>query len=114
MALKIGALRLQPAPQLTEVINFTVENDPVAGHGIVHGLMAKGREIENGEPAISEPDFGRLRRVGMQNDGAGVVRPAVRERLRCTVKRAWPEGRTHCHDSHNSTHQKRSSTPDSC
>jgi hypothetical protein len=47
-----------------------------------NGLMAKGGKIENGEPAIAETDFQRLWSTRAKRHGAGVIRPAMRERTR--------------------------------
>jgi hypothetical protein len=52
-AAEVHALPLQLRANLAKVINLTVVDDPVAGCGIVHGLVPVGRQVENCEAAIA-------------------------------------------------------------
>src|SRR5579871_470118 len=41
------AQRFNFSANLSEVVNFSVVDDPIPGVGIVHRLMPQGRQIEN-------------------------------------------------------------------
>jgi hypothetical protein len=77
-----GELRAGPvklAPNVAEVIDLSVVNDPVAGFRIVHGLMPERRKIEDGEAPVSQADFNWFWRGVSYDHRAGVVGAAVRE-----------------------------------
>ncbi len=46
---------------IAEVVELAVIDDPVAGFGVVHGLMSERREIENGEATIAQANLRRIR-----------------------------------------------------
>ena len=62
---------LQHGPQLAEVVDLAVEDDPVASRGVAHGLLAR-HEIDDRQTRHPEADVGR----GVDSR---VVRPAVLE-----------------------------------
>ena len=48
---------LEFVPNVAEVVDLAVVDDPVAGFGIVHGLVSQRREIKNRQPAVAQADF---------------------------------------------------------
>src|SRR5271165_1167625 len=87
MTLKADAAGFELVAKLVEVINLAVEDDPVAGGRILHGLMPERRKIKNRQPLVPKAD---LQRLGLrifeqhycQQHRSGIVGPAVRERAR--------------------------------
>src|SRR5690349_8696569 len=53
---KLMASRYQFGAQLLEVVDLAVEGDPDGLILIAHGLMAGGREINDGEAAVLQAD----------------------------------------------------------
>src|SRR5206468_2292648 len=64
---------LELLPELAEVVDLAVEDDPDCLPGIGHGLMASA-QVNDGEPAKAEPDR-------TEDVVALVVRPSVNEGL---------------------------------
>jgi hypothetical protein len=77
LAGKAHVLCLQAGLQFTKIVDFAGVDDPVAGFGILHGLMAKRREIEDSQPPAAQADFHAGRGFGLQDDGPRIVRAAV-------------------------------------
>jgi len=69
----------------------------------MHGLMAMGREIEDGEAAISQTDFDCVLIV-TQNGGAAVIGAAVSEGLSRSLEHSGGELRVVANDAKDSTH----------
>ena len=65
--------------------------------------MRERREIKNGEPPIPQAYLGTV--FGMKHDGAGVVRPAMRQRMRTTFQEPVGDASILRDDSENSTHR---------
>ena len=57
MPAEMDSLALEFRAYFSEVVDLAVVDDPVAGGGVVHGLMAEGGKIQNCETAIPETDF---------------------------------------------------------
>ena len=51
---------LQPTPQLTEVVDLAVVDEPEALRRVRHRLMGGRREIDDGEPAMAQEEVPRL------------------------------------------------------
>ena len=75
---KAGAGPEELLPELHEVVDLAVEHDPYRAVVVPHRLVAGGREVDDAESPVPEPD----RPIGVD---ALAVRPSVRER------RAHPE-----------------------
>ncbi len=66
--------------QLDMVVQFAVEDDLVASAGRGHGLMALGREVQNGQPPMGQgqaqlrvgPDPAVVRSAVVQTRGHGL------------------------------------------
>ena len=79
IAAKVQSRLLELRANLAEVVDLSVVDDPVAGCGIVHGLMPLRRQVQDCEAPISQTDFIGFPRRVTQNDRAAVVRPTMRE-----------------------------------
>jgi len=90
----------------TKVVNLSVVNNPVAGDRVVHGLMAKRREVENGEAAVAQADFDTFWQVA-QNDGAAIVGAAVGKRLSGALQNIFWDVRSLRGDAEYSAHKDR-------
>ena len=95
---------LELAPNIAEVVNLTVVDDPVAGLRIVHRLVTQRREIENSEPAVSKSDFeARANRI-LDQDGSGIIRAAMRKGLRAPFQHSLRNSRVMGSDAEDSAH----------
>src|SRR5208337_3906857 len=61
MAVELGADTLKFLAKLAEVVDLAVEDDPIAGDRILHGLMPERRKVKNRQSAVTESDLQRLR-----------------------------------------------------
>ncbi len=68
------AVGLELGPDLGEVVDLAIEDDPTLAVGAGHGLVPGGREVENAEAAEGEPGPAIV-----QEFQAGVVGPAMRD-----------------------------------
>jgi hypothetical protein len=80
MTSKLAARSFELRPKFAEVVDLSVEDDPVAGLLVLHGLMAEGRKIEYGEASVAESELQRFRRSLPNDDRAGIVRTTVGNR----------------------------------
>src|SRR5581483_679955 len=89
---------------VTEVVDLSVVDNPVAAGRIVHRLMAEWREIENRETAIAKSDF-RSDIPGITDqDGTGIIRSSMRERACALFQNPLWDTRIVAHDTENSAH----------
>src|SRR5580704_1811601 len=87
--------------QLDEVVNFAIEGKPVTPIGVRHWLPAAIRHIEDGQPAMAQPEA-----IGGKVLEAAPVGPAVRKAIRESAKfvRARSPARVSpisCNSTHN-------------
>jgi hypothetical protein len=83
------AALLQLMPQVEEVINLPVEDDPDRFVLIGHGLSGRSREVDDLQPAMPQEDRRRrLRRRCLQHYPAAVVRTAMPEEVHHTLAHA--------------------------
>src|SRR5208337_180706 len=82
MTLELDAGGFELLPKFAEVVNLAVEDDPVAGDRILHGLMPERRKVENRQSPVAQADFQRLRMGFFQQHGTGIIGSPVRERTR--------------------------------
>jgi hypothetical protein len=73
MAAKAYPLSFQLSSHILEVINFAVEDNPIAGHLVLHRLMTQRGKVEDGQAAVSESYLQLFWAGRAQDDGAGVV-----------------------------------------
>src|ERR1700688_77924 len=104
MTAEVDSLALQFRANLAEVVNLAVVDDPIAGGRIIHGLMAKRRQIENCETAIPESYFDVFPGGIAQNDCAAVVRSAVGEGFGGAFQHGGGHTRIMANDADNSAH----------
>src|SRR6185369_4990067 len=98
--------RFQRGTQRFVIVDFTVEGDPDSAVFVGHGIVARGRKIDDGEASIAEPDaaiFG--------NVDSGVVGSTMAHRIaHARHERLGYSALTHTVfvDSTNSAHSQRS------
>jgi hypothetical protein len=61
MTFELDAAALKLLPKFAEVVNLAIEDDPVAGDWIMHGLVPERREIDDRETGVSKPSLARFR-----------------------------------------------------
>ena len=94
---------LELGAQLEVVVDLAVVGDPDSAAGIDHRLVAGLREVEDLQPAAAQRRACRIARLrlagvprrratGPDHDEAGVVGPAVRERLGHVLDEGGREG----------------------
>src|SRR3954468_4058738 len=105
MTLKPCSVPLQSLANLAEVVDLTIEDDPVPRLRIVHGLMTEGREIENGQAAVAQSNLDGLGDVVTQDDSARIVGAAMSQgkrrsleylRIDSALGRNNPDDSAHC------------------
>ena len=101
VTLEPNARRFELSAQLPEVIDFSVIDDPIASHRVLHRLVAKRREIDDRQSAMAKADLQRRR---LQHDRAGIVRPPVRQRTRGSIETRQSDLVTARHDANNAAH----------
>jgi len=77
MTFEVGTEGAEFVPEFTEVINLTVENEPVTGCRVLHGLVPEGREINDRQPGVSETKLKAKTRAILDDDCASVIRATV-------------------------------------
>src|SRR2546426_1271504 len=105
MAAEPHALSFQSFANFVEVVYLAVVGNPVAGLTILHRLMAKRRKIKNGEPAVAEADFERLRGSLAKDHRAGIIRSAMRERTCSAFEQSGWKRRVPRYNAENSAHE---------
>ena len=80
MAAEFYPLPFQSLANLAEVVDFAVVDDPVPGLGILHGLVAQRRQIEDGKAPAAQADFNRMGTAFLKYDRAVVVGSTVGKR----------------------------------
>src|SRR5581483_9366864 len=105
VASEVCSCQFQLGANFAEVINLSVVDDPITSFRIVHWLMAERRDIENGEPPVSEAHMDAVADVFLvQQDRAGIIRAAVRQGLSGALKQAGRNfRRLRCY-TYDSTH----------
>ena len=96
----------QVAAKRAVVVHLAVVRDRHAGLGGLHGHVPLGRQVENGQPTIPEPDAGR----GVDVD-ATVIGPAVHQRIGHEAKRPTVD---EAGDATNAAHIAFSPLPTPC
>ena len=91
---------------VAEVVDLAVVDDPVAGLGIMHGLVGQRGEIENRQAPVAQADFNWVRNGIAQKDRARIIGPAMRERLRATFENAVRDSRVARNDAKDSAHSE--------
>src|SRR2546423_885601 len=89
MAYERRAFPLKLCPNVAEVVNLSVVDNPVAGLGIEHGLVPERRQVQNGQAPATKADFGWARNRLAQEDRARIVGPAMREGVRSAIEQAF-------------------------
>jgi hypothetical protein len=77
MAVEAIAGSLEFRAEFEKIVDFSIEDNPVAGSFILHGLVATRREIDDGKAGVRKADL----TIGgvCKEDSARIVGPAVRK-----------------------------------
>jgi hypothetical protein len=82
MARKLITGGLEFAAKLTKVVDLAVEDNPVSGGGILHGLVPLRREVDDGKACVCKAKLAISVGAGFYDDSSGIVWAAMRKRLR--------------------------------
>ena len=97
---------LEFAADLLEIVDFSVKDQPIASLRIMHRHVPGRREIEDGQPAASQPDALLRVRAKRKDLDPFIVRAAMSHCPRAQAERSANLGRALADYSKDSAHAK--------
>ena len=104
MADKTGTTSFEFVPDVAEVIDLAVVDDPIAGFGIVHGLVGQRGKIENRQSSVTQADLNGVRCRLAKKDRTRVIGSSMREGLRAAFKDTIGNSRVPRDEAEDSAH----------
>jgi hypothetical protein len=91
----------QLSPQVAEVVDLAVEDDPASRGRVLHGLVSERREVKDGETCVGETD---VLVTFLHDRGAGVIWPAMGKRSSGPLQEIRREPAAATDNAEDSTH----------